>query len=164
MHKTLLLLALFLRAAEGNWDGDGSDSDPAIANMGFFVHNMTCNEYGTVCQHCKKVEYYGKAYLAVAEYKADPYTFQCGIEDGTNDWNFNFGQEDPSELYRWCDSIEGRVSKVISMKMRYTLCAENMFSGISVPSDCPRPVALVTFDAHLADEKIQGQQLLFCLP
>ena len=70
---------------------------------------------------------------------------------------------DALELYRWCDNIESQ-SGSIRIDFRYAICAENIFSGIAMPDECPRPLALVTFDSHMTDDKIQGQQMLYCLP
>ncbi|XP_038049748.1 uncharacterized protein LOC119723255 [Patiria miniata] len=162
MYKTLLLFSMLLCKAESNW-GAAGNNDPSKGNLGFSAFNMTCNEDGSSCQHCFSMAANGKIYLISIEYTADPFKFQVHITEGNNDWNMYFVQEDQYVDSRWCDNANFISRDSTRQEMRFTMCIENRFTGISVPAGCPKPVALVELDAHEYDEKIRGQQMLYCL-
>ncbi|XP_038062717.1 uncharacterized protein LOC119733199 [Patiria miniata] len=161
----LLLCILCLMVSgqvNGNW-ADGS-KDPDHSNLGFDAVNMACNEDKTACGDCYTARSHGLVYLNVFEYTADPYKVQASIEDGIQDWDWTFIQDDPSQLFRFCKEIKVSSTPELPLPMRASLCIDNDFSGIDVPSDCATPVATVTMDTHFADENINGQQTLYCIP
>ena len=47
---------------------------------------------------------------------------------------------------------------------KVNICMDNNFESLTVPEDCAKPVAVVSFDYHHTDDKIHGQQVLYCLP
>ncbi|XP_022087325.1 uncharacterized protein LOC110977461 [Acanthaster planci] len=157
--KTLFLFLMLLSTVKSNWDGD--NSDPTLANLGFYVHNMTCKDDTTICQHCAHLDLVGRPFILTTEYTSGPYKFKYYFEDGMQDWNIYFAQEDQSQEYRWCEDIYDILD--ISTTVRVALCVENTFSDISVPDNCPKPVALVSYDYHPSDGQVRGQQMLYCL-
>ncbi|XP_022087302.1 uncharacterized protein LOC110977455 [Acanthaster planci] len=160
MLKTLFLFLMLLSTVKSNWDGD--NSDPTLANLGFYVYNMTCNDDATFCEHCAHLRVFGRPYILTIEYTTDPYKLKYYFEDGKRDWNYYIAQEDPHQVYRWCQCADGKHDP--DPIRRVVLCVENTFSDISLPGNCPKPVALVSYDYHPLDEQVTGQQALYCLP
>ncbi|XP_022087319.1 uncharacterized protein LOC110977459 [Acanthaster planci] len=160
MRIELLLFLTLACKVESNWDI--THSDPAEANMGFTTFNMKCNDDETVCHHSFTMHVYGRLFLISTAYMKNPFKFQLNITEGGNNWKIHFAQGDQSEEYRWCDNAFSR-SSIIRYATRFVLCVGNSFTGISVPDDCPKPVTLVDLDNHNFDEKIRGQQMLYCL-
>ncbi|XP_022087299.1 uncharacterized protein LOC110977453 [Acanthaster planci] len=158
MLKNLFLISMLLCTVESNWDGD--NSDPSATYLGFYAINMTCNDDATICQHCVHVHLDGRLFTFTTIYTADPYMFQYYFENGIKDWNFSLAQEDPDQMYRWCECADGMHG--FDVARRVAVCVENTFSDISVPDNCPKPVALVTCDYHPSDGQVRGQQMLFC--
>ncbi|XP_022109443.1 uncharacterized protein LOC110989390 [Acanthaster planci] len=162
MLGVLLLYVILLSGVESNWDA--GNSDLSEQHLGFSHVNMTCNDAGNVCQHCFTTLFYGQRFLAVTEITREPYKFQFSVHEGNRDRIWYFTQDDPGEEYRWCETPHVEPSEDIPVAYRYTLCFQNIFAGLSIPSGCRRPVAVVTHDSHNYHQEIRGQQILLCLP
>ncbi|XP_038049660.1 uncharacterized protein LOC119723169 [Patiria miniata] len=162
MLRILFSCLMLICRVESNWEAE--DSDPSDANLGFSLINMTCNDAMDLCQHNYIASVHSREVLAVFEYTKDPYKFQVSVREGKQSKDWSFFQDDLDGKYRWCESVDSKASWEFDYSRRYTACFENSFDDISIPEGCAKPLAVVTYDTHLYDDKVRGQQMLLCLP
>ncbi|XP_038050653.1 uncharacterized protein LOC119723847 [Patiria miniata] len=159
--------AIVCLALIGGVSGNFEILDSGIENgqLGFYLVNMTCATSGAPCQACFLARYFGVNYQYVFEYRDDPYyRIHLTALGGEANWGFYFLQVDPSEPYRWCLDLLVPYDVTFGHDWRTTICFENSFGGFMVPPECPKPFVGATVDSHLGDEKVRGQQIIYCQP
>ncbi|XP_038071789.1 uncharacterized protein LOC119740520 [Patiria miniata] len=166
LKLALYSLVLLSGSANGNWEDGRNDS--SHEGLGFYAMNLECNDKQSACSKCFKgrvSEGPFKVIEHVFEYTKDPYKIELNTEVVNNDVQATFIQEDPSEKFHFC--IEMTEDKAVPSGGLYhgkvNLCLENDFSGLSVPAECPTPVAATRAEASANDMKPIGQQVLYCM-
>ncbi|XP_038059377.1 uncharacterized protein LOC119730496 [Patiria miniata] len=161
MLGTLVLSLMLLSRVTANWP-DGS-KDATRANMGFYTLNMTCNDAGTECEACYRARAEGLVYLHTVEYTEGPAKFEFRGSAASRDWKQFVVQDDPSEPFRYCmqqDEIQDL--DYGGDTWRFSICMDNNFSGISVPAECVKPLAVVSMVSLRTDNEAHGEQTLYC--
>ncbi|XP_022100761.1 uncharacterized protein LOC110984670 [Acanthaster planci] len=161
MLGLLVLTLLLLSPVRGNWK-DGSKNG-SRENMRFYTLHMTCNDEGTKCQECHHSRTGGRVYLHTAEYTEGPATFQFRGSAEARDWKQLLIQEDPTELFHYCmQNNDASDWNYNGDAWRFSICMDNDFSGISMPAECVKPVAVVSVVSLVADNEAHGEQTLYC--
>ncbi|XP_022099926.1 uncharacterized protein LOC110984242 [Acanthaster planci] len=155
-----ILCSMLLSQVNANWKS--SRSGPIRADMKFYVMNMTCNDARTRCEACKS-GHEGGIYLDLFEYSEGPAKFHFEGTTATSNWKDSILQEDPLEPFRYCtqnkNTYWGRSGIVTH---RFYLCVDNIFSDITVPTECFRPIALISTSSQHGDDRQIGDQTLYC--
>ncbi|XP_038045513.1 uncharacterized protein LOC119720065 [Patiria miniata] len=149
--------------ANGNWTARRNDA--SFEDLEFFAWNLECNDAKTVCSKCFVGHPYEGADIVMHtfEYTKDPYKFQFTTQPANQDTKASFVQNDALEKFHFCSEINNSAAD-ISRGWTWTLCLENDFTGLTVPPDCPSPVAVSRLVGHMNDAKLAGQQIMYCLP
>ncbi|XP_038073503.1 uncharacterized protein LOC119741710 [Patiria miniata] len=169
MFTLLALFSLaFLGSANGNWPVGNDDS---YEGLKFYEMNLECNDALSECEHRFSGHFSPVKGLPlttdhVLEYTKDPYELKFGAKVATLGLKVRFDQDDPSETFHFCSELtEDKALPVIGLYHgKWTLCLENDFSGLTIPADCTAPVAVSKIVGRFTDEKLAGQQVLYCMP
>ncbi|XP_022097615.1 uncharacterized protein LOC110983044 [Acanthaster planci] len=135
------------------------------ADMGSFVIDLTCNDAETACMHCFTVHKYGRKYLYAFELSTDSNpSLHISVSSGEQNWDMTFSQEELDEPFRQCTHLNATREVELHNQLTVEACFDNHFSAVPVPAECEQPVAVYTLKTRRSDQKIRGQQILYCLP
>ena len=73
----------------------------------------------------------------------------------------NFYTVDKNDPFRACFGFD---YTGLALVERLTVCMDNDFSGIDVPTGCSRPIVVVSLDDNVRNRGVTGQQVLYCAP
>ncbi|XP_022108765.1 uncharacterized protein LOC110989016 [Acanthaster planci] len=137
-------------------------NDPAMSNLGLYYETMECDDENARCVHCFQEKAAGEVYMHTFEFTKDPAKYQINMFTGKVDRKLYVIRNNTEKVFRMC--FEHNWTPTGHDDFKVDICMDNNFKGAPVAEGCGKPVAVVTFDYHHSDDKIHGQQIVYCTP
>ncbi|XP_038066959.1 uncharacterized protein LOC119736987 [Patiria miniata] len=154
-----VLCLAFAGHVSGTWL---KSNDPSMSNMGFYPETMECDDKVERCVHCFQEKSGGEVYMHTFEFTTNPVKYQINMFMGKLDRKLYVMRNNTEKVFRMC--FEHNWTPKGQEDFKVDICMDNNFKDLEVPEGCGDPAALVTFDYHHSDDKIHGQQILYCTP